>query len=134
MSTYPDRSEVAKNWHARGFSCGMWIDHAGREWSYQAQASDELFMMISGKLELEMEGRSLCPGSGEEICIPAGMPYTIRNIGGKTACWLYGQQGEAVVAQPVSPNAPLEYLEPPEVRRKRRPINTTSAVQVSKSS
>ena len=76
-----DRSEVAKDWHTRGFSCGLWIDHAGREWSYDAQETEELFMIMSGELELEIEGRSQKPSIGQEISIPAGVPYIIRNIG-----------------------------------------------------
>jgi len=87
-----DRSSVAKDWHARGFSCGMWIDHAGREWKVATLETGELFMAMSGELELEMEGERLQPSVGEEIHIPGGVPYTIRNIGGTTARWLYGQK------------------------------------------
>ena len=79
-----NRSEIAKDWHARGFFCGVWIDHAGREWSYQAQETDELFMMMSGELELEIGGQSIRPLVGEEIRIPTGIPHMIRNAKGKT--------------------------------------------------
>ena len=94
MEGYPiiDRSTVAKDWHARGFSCGMWIDHAGREWKDTTHETDELFMAMSGELELEMKGERLHPSVGEEIHIPGGMSYSIRNIGGTTARWLYGQK------------------------------------------
>ena len=91
-----DRSNVAKDWHARGFSCGMWIDHAGREWSCHPHETDELLMMMSGELELEMEGQSIHPSVGEEIRIPAGVPHIIRNVRGKTARWLYGQRREPI--------------------------------------
>jgi len=95
-----DRSTVAKDWHARGFSCGLWIDHAGREWSYPPHQTDELFMILSGDLELKMEGQSIQPSVGEEICIPAEVPHTIRNIRGKTARWLYGIRREATGSSP----------------------------------
>ncbi|MDH5585588.1 MAG: cupin domain-containing protein [Nitrospirota bacterium] len=126
-----DRSTVAKDWHARGFSCGMWIDHAGREWSYQVQKTDELFMMMSGALELELEGLSIQPSVGEEIRIPAGMPHTIRNIGGNTARWLYGQVREV----PSETNAPAQVRDRsfhPELKRKRRPEKRTPPINVSK--
>ena len=113
-----DRSNVAKDWHARGFSCGLWIDHAGREWSCDSRQTDELFMMMSGELELEMEGRSIQPSVGEEIRIPAGVPHTIRNVGGKTARWLYGQKREPIT----STQTPRSFEEIPhstEVRRKK---------------
>jgi mannose-6-phosphate isomerase-like protein (cupin superfamily) len=91
-SSLIDRSSVAKDWHARGFSCGMWIDHAGREWRNTIHETDELFMAMSGELELEMNGERLQPSLGKEIHIPGGVAYTIRNIGGTTARWLYGQK------------------------------------------
>lgn len=108
-----DRSSVAKDWHARGFSCGVWIDHAGREWKDTTHETDELFMTMSGELVLEMEGKRIQPSVGEEIHIPPGVAYTIRNIGGTTARWLYGQKRKPSAAlQPIEPigdliNSPL---------------------------
>ncbi|MEJ2230171.1 MAG: cupin domain-containing protein [Nitrospirales bacterium] len=97
-----DRSTVAKDWNARGFSCGVWIDHAGREWKGATHETGELFMVMSGELELEMEGKRFQPSVGEEIHIPNDVPYTIRNIGGTTARWLYGQKRKHSAAlQPI---------------------------------
>lgn len=45
-----DRSTIARNWHARGSSCGVWIDHAGRKWKETTLEPDELFMVMSGEL------------------------------------------------------------------------------------
>lgn len=130
-SVFIDRSDIAKDWHARGFSCGLWIDHAGREWSNHPRQTDELFMMMSGELELELEGQSIRPSVGEEIRIPAGMPHTIRNIGGKTARWLYGQPREAVMVKP-APSAARERSFHPELKRKRRPEKKDATIEVSK--
>jgi mannose-6-phosphate isomerase-like protein (cupin superfamily) len=126
-----NRSEIAKDWHARGFSCGVWIDHAGREWSYQAQKNDELFMLLSGELELAIEARSIRPSVGEEIRIPSGIPHTIRNAKGKTARWLYGQRQETV-SVPQPPNTAQERSFHPELKRKRRPEKRVPSVEVSK--
>lgn len=126
-----DRSNIAKDWHARGFSCGLWIDHAGREWACDARQTDELFMIMTGELELEMEGRSILPSVGEEIRIPAGAPHTIRNVGGKTARWLYGQQRETIT----STQAPQSFQEIPhstEERRKRGTERREPVLGVSK--
>ena len=97
-----ERSEVAKDWNARGFSCGLWIDHAGREWKDATSDTEELFMVMSGELELDMEDQRLRPAVGEEILIPAGVPHTIRNVGGRTARWLYGrkQSAQAIITTP----------------------------------
>lgn len=126
-----DRSNVAQDWDARGFSCALRIDHTEREWSYRAHETDELFMMISGELELELEGRWTRPSVGEEICIPAGTPHTIRNVRGKTAHWLYGQQREAILA-PQIPDTVSKRSSHPEVKRKRRPEKKIPALDVSK--
>jgi len=93
----PERAEIAKNWHARGFTCGLWIDHAGRTWNGTQNKTEELLMVLSGKLEIEMQGHRVQPDIGEEIHIPAGIQQTIRNIGGKTARWLYGQKRNTCV-------------------------------------
>ncbi len=91
-----DRAKIAKDWQARGFTCGMWIDHAGREWSWHPQQSDELFLTLSGQIELEINGQTIHPAIGEEVRIPLGMTHKIRNIGRKTARWLYGQRRELI--------------------------------------
>ena len=126
-----DRATVAKDWHTRGFSCGLWIDHAGREWSHHAHEHDELFMMMSGELELEMEGKSIRPSTGEEIRIPAGIPHTIRNIGRKTARWLYGQQRAlATAALSDTQETPQERSFHPVLKRKRRLEKRTPPIEV----
>ncbi|MCB9773296.1 MAG: cupin domain-containing protein [Nitrospiraceae bacterium] len=103
-----DRAIVAKNWHARGFSCGVWIDHAGREWRAATQDLEEIFMAMSGELELEIAGERIQTSVGKEVLIPSRAPYTIRNIGGTTARWLYGQKrSPSAPPQPVESNRDL---------------------------
>lgn len=59
MEKFPiiDRSTVAGIGHARGSSCGVWIDHAGREWKETTLETDELFMVISGELNWRWKER-----------------------------------------------------------------------------
>lgn len=85
-----EKSEIEKEWHARGFSCGIWIDHAGRIWQDDRHDRDELFMVLAGELEIEIGGQRIRPKIGEEVLIPAHVPHTVKNIGKKTARWLYG--------------------------------------------
>ena len=128
-----DRATVAKNWHSRGFSCGTWIDHAGREWSHYAHETDELFMMMSGELVLEVEGQSIQPAVGEEIRIPPGT-HIIRNIGGKTARWLYGQLREPETATwPETGETAPERSFHPVLKRKRRLEKRTTPLEAQKS-
>jgi mannose-6-phosphate isomerase-like protein (cupin superfamily) len=85
-----DRAQVEREWGARGFSCGLWVDPPGQVWEDYVHATDELLMVLEGELELEMQGRSIRPGVGEEVLIPARVMHTVRNLGGTTARWLYG--------------------------------------------
>ena len=109
----------------------MWIDHAGREWSYQAKEADELFMLMSGELVLEIDGQLIWPSIGEEIRIPTGMPHAVRNSSGQTARWLYGQRQETV-SEPQSSHTMQERSFHPELKRKRRSEKRTPAIEVSK--
>ena len=126
-----NRSAIANNWHARGFSCGLWIDHSGREWTCHPSQTDELFMLMSGELELEMEDQTIQPSIGEEIRIPAGVSHTIRNLGGTTARWFYGQLREAPALEP-TPAIFQQKTQSSEGRRKRGSIRRESVAQALK--
>lgn len=45
-------------------------------------------MVLEGELELEMQGKTFRPTSGEEVFIPARVTHSVRNVGGTTAQWL----------------------------------------------
>jgi mannose-6-phosphate isomerase-like protein (cupin superfamily) len=85
-----DREKIAQDWQARGFSCDLWVDPPGQVWEDYVHATDELLMLVEGKLELEMQGKTFRPDIGEEVLIPARTSHTVRSSGGTTARWLYG--------------------------------------------
>ena len=85
-----DRTQVEKDWHSRGFSCGLWVDPPGQVWEDYVHPVDELLMVLEGELELKMQGRRVRPKRGEEVLIPANVRHTVLNVGGTTARWLYG--------------------------------------------
>jgi len=90
QASKPDRAKVAKDWQARGFSCDLWVDPPGQVWEDYVHSTDELLMLMDGKLELEMKGKAFRPAIGEEVLIPANTSHTVSNVGGTTARWLYG--------------------------------------------
>jgi len=85
-----ERAQVERDWQARGFSCGLWVDPPGQAWEDYVHDTDELLMVLDGQLELEMQGRVFRPDAGEEVFIPARATHSVRNVGGTTARWLYG--------------------------------------------
>jgi mannose-6-phosphate isomerase-like protein (cupin superfamily) len=85
-----DEAAIEANWRSRGFSFGVWIDPPGQVWADFVHATDELVMLVDGRLELSFNGHTLQPGRGQEILIPAGASHTVVNIGATTNRWLYG--------------------------------------------
>ena len=88
-----DRIQVERDWHSRGFSCGLWVDPPGQMWEDYVHSMDELLMVLEGELELELQGRTFRPKQGEEVLISAHVRHTVRNVGGTTARWFYGYKG-----------------------------------------
>jgi len=43
-----DREKVKKDWAARGFSCGLWVDPPGQVWADFMHDTDELVMLLEG--------------------------------------------------------------------------------------
>jgi mannose-6-phosphate isomerase-like protein (cupin superfamily) len=85
-----DRDQIATDWAARGFSCGVWVDPPGQRGEDFTRATDELVLVLEGAMEFEVEGRVVRPAVGEELLSPAGARHPARNVGGTTARWFYG--------------------------------------------
>jgi mannose-6-phosphate isomerase-like protein (cupin superfamily) len=85
-----NRAHIENLWHARGFSCDLWVDPPGQEWVDYVHSVDEVVLLLEGELEMEMQGKRFRPKIGEEVFIPASVSHTVRNVGGTTARWLYG--------------------------------------------
>ncbi len=85
-----DRATIESDWRGRGFSCGLWTDPPGQTWEGYVHDVDELFMVVDGEVELEMQGQRLRPQAGREVLIPARVVHSVRNVGSTTAHWLYG--------------------------------------------
>lgn len=85
-----DKKKIAEDWNNRGFSCDIWVDSPGQVWEDFSHATDELFMLIEGEVELEIDGKSFRPAIGKEILIPARTLHSVRNVGSTTSWWFYG--------------------------------------------
>ncbi|MFO7178140.1 MAG: cupin domain-containing protein [Pseudomonadota bacterium] len=85
-----DQDAVARDWHARGFSCGLWVDPPGQVWKDYVHDVDELVMVVEGEVEFEIDGKVYRPARGEELFIPARARHTVRNLGRGESRWLYG--------------------------------------------
>ncbi|WP_022947704.1 cupin domain-containing protein [Methylohalobius crimeensis] len=90
-----ERQKIAQDWKRRGFSCDLWVDSPGQRWEDFVHSVDELVIVVEGEMAFEVDGKVYHPEPGEELFIPAGSPHSVRNIGGRTARWLYGYRHRA---------------------------------------
>jgi mannose-6-phosphate isomerase-like protein (cupin superfamily) len=90
FSTPLERSKVAADWRKRGYSCALFIDPPGREWTDFIHASNELLMVADGLLEVVVDGTKLFAQPGDEIFIPKGARHSVRNVHSEATHWLYG--------------------------------------------
>jgi len=90
VPTPVDRDAVADDWRRRGYSCGLFVDPPGREWNGFVHGTNELVMVVEGRMELEIEGDSAVLEPGEEAFIPKGAVHSVRNRSTGTTRWLYG--------------------------------------------
>ncbi len=65
-----DKDKVLDRWRAHGFEGGLWVDPPGQVWEDYVHGVDELFMVVEGQVELEMQGHASRPAIGEEVLIP----------------------------------------------------------------
>ncbi len=84
------RDAVAADWRSRGFSCGLMVDPPGRVWRDFVHDTDELVVVVEGRLGLTVGGREIVAEPGDEVFIPRGEPHTVRNLEPATVRWLYG--------------------------------------------
>ena len=85
-----DIHHIQKDWTNRGYSFGIWSDNPGQVWENFIHATDELFLVVDGHVELELPGQKWCPAPGEEVQIPANTKHSVRNLGPTGSRWLYG--------------------------------------------
>lgn len=85
-----DTDTITREWHARGFSCDVWIDPPGQTWEDFVHDVDELVMVLEGDVEFGIGGQVHRPTPGEELLIPARTNHSVRNRGATTSRWLYG--------------------------------------------
>ena len=85
-----DKAAVAKDWLARGYSCGTFVDPPGRCWEDFVHGCNELVTVVEGRLEMEVAGQTMIAGPGDEIFIPEGARHSVRNVHDGQSVWLYG--------------------------------------------
>ena len=76
-------SQIQQVWAERGLGCTVWTDPPGQVWANFIHEVDELVTLVEGEIELSSRDKTLRPGLGEEVFIPAAARHTVRNIGAR---------------------------------------------------
>lgn len=84
------KQDISKRWARDGFSCETWVDPPGQAWEDFVHETDEMVYILEGQIELEVNKNIRKLEPGDEAFIPGHANHSVRNIGGTTACWLYG--------------------------------------------
>ena len=85
-----DRDQVAHDWNGRGYSCDLFTDPPGREWNDFVHATNELVVVVEGKLKLTIGEEEIIAEPGDEVFIPKSIRHSVKNISSSTTRWLYG--------------------------------------------
>lgn len=91
----PDRAAISRSFRERGFSCDLWVDPCGQVWRDFVHDVDELLLVVSGLLAIELPERQVRLQPGDELLIPAGTRHTVRNLDEGPVRWLYGYRRTA---------------------------------------
>ena len=89
---------VGMDWGRRGFTCDRIADPPGAEWLDYEHETDELIVVLDGRLEIEIAVDAGVERfdalTGDEVFVPAGANHTVRNKHTGTTRWLYGYLAE----------------------------------------
>ena len=80
--------QIKKDWNSRGYSFGLFKDPPGQVWADFVHKTDELVVLVEGKIEIE--GKSQQPPIGKEVFFPAKAKHTVQNVGKTINAWYYG--------------------------------------------
>lgn len=84
------QANVAENWRERGYSCTLFTDPPGQRWEDFVHDCNEVVTVQQGRLEMEIEGKVVEMGPGDEVFIPKGALHSVQNIHPGVSKWLFG--------------------------------------------
>ena len=86
-------SEYRAQLESEGYSVFQWSDSAGSTYSTHSHAEDQSHWIISGKLELNVEGVGVVLlEAGDRDFMPAGTDHSARVVGNEAVVYLIGSR------------------------------------------
>jgi uncharacterized protein len=85
-----DHGEVARDWTERGYASTAQVAGSGATGPGATQDKDALLTVLDGRLDVEMHGVDYVLEPGDELFIPRGAPFALRNLGAGESRYLLG--------------------------------------------
>ncbi|MEZ5560603.1 MAG: DUF465 domain-containing protein [Pseudomonadales bacterium] len=82
-----DHGEVSRDWRERGYGCATVVLPAGPSLPDEARGRDALLVVTDGRLDIEMHGVDYVLEPGDELFIPRGTSFVVREAGA-VRCYL----------------------------------------------
>lgn len=89
------QQDIADDWCRRGYSCNLFADPPGREWVNFVHETNELVVVIRGRLNVTIGAEEVVAEPGDEVFIPKGVSHSVKNMASMTTEWLYGYDESA---------------------------------------
>ncbi len=87
----PEAAELKEALESDGYSVFQWSDGPGAVYSSHSHGDDQSHCIISGELELDVEGYGkVVLRAGDRDVMPAGTVHAARVIGGEPVHYLIG--------------------------------------------
>lgn len=84
-----DEDAVRRDWETRGFDCSAVSEPTGLVRRNAVYERDALITVLEGRLDLQMHDVDYVLDPGDEMYVPRGIPFTLRNTAaGETRCLL----------------------------------------------
>ncbi len=86
----PERGELRRRMEAEGYRVFEWSDPPGAVYAPHAHAEDQSHWILSGALELRVEGRHYILRAGDRDFLPANTEHSASVPGDRTVVYLIG--------------------------------------------
>jgi quercetin dioxygenase-like cupin family protein len=86
----PDAVELRKRLEAEGYSVFQWSDSAGTRYGVHKHAEDQSHWILSGSLELTVDGESYVLNAGDRDFLPAYTNHSARVVSNEAVVYLIG--------------------------------------------
>jgi len=86
-----DHGEVSRDWHGRGYASEWAALAAGAAETVRSRSRETLLAVLTGPLEVALQGVDYHLAPGDELFVPRGVPLVLRNPLGAEVAYLVGR-------------------------------------------